>query len=157
MYTFLTQWAANHSTGAVSSTATASNTAGTSRTGTSSLTSDIHRHEVVPPEYERYCAAVSVWGPNISSIMDMVTLVLPVLYAPDMLGTASHLFSWQTGEFSHINCCMGAQLYVLVLFKPSADERCLVPCGYCGLMAGGWVVQLVLYVLIKAFLCWWLV
>jgi hypothetical protein len=54
--------------------------------------------ELLPPDFQRHCAAVAVWGPNILTITQLATAGVDTLLAPDMLGPAQQLLSWQASK-----------------------------------------------------------
>jgi hypothetical protein len=81
----------------------------------------VSSEELLPPDFQRYCAAVATWGPNLGCISMMVTISLQAMHRPDMLGSASHLLSWDTGE-AYPACCL---MYFVTGIKYSYNEECL--------------------------------
>jgi hypothetical protein len=57
----------------------------------------VSSEDLLPPDFQRHCAAVASWGPNLSCIMALATLSLRMMHRPCMLGNASHMLSWGKG------------------------------------------------------------
>jgi hypothetical protein len=57
----------------------------------------VSNYDLLPPGYARHCAAVAVWGANLSSLMALVNTAMQMLYTPAMLGSAPCLLSWEQG------------------------------------------------------------
>jgi hypothetical protein len=54
---------------------------------------------MLPPQFQRHCAAVAVWGPNMMTMMELITSTVAALQAPGMRGSAGKLLSWCPCKF----------------------------------------------------------
>jgi hypothetical protein len=54
--------------------------------------------EMLPPDFQRHCAAVGAWGPNVVTLTELVQAAVATLHAPGMLGAADKLLSWEAGK-----------------------------------------------------------
>jgi hypothetical protein len=53
---------------------------------------------MLPPDFQRHCAAVAAWGPNAAVMTELLPVAVSTLYTPGMLGSADKLLSWAAGE-----------------------------------------------------------
>jgi GH24 family phage-related lysozyme (muramidase) len=92
--------------------------------GCSHLPSDcvVRVDEMLPPEFQRHCAAVASWGPNVGTITELVQTAVQTLHARDMLGSADKLLSWQAGKGVaecwqlQLKQCRGSIAYPKIVF-----------------------------------------
>jgi hypothetical protein len=54
--------------------------------------------ELMPPGFQRHCAAVAAWGPNVATMTDLARTAVATLHAPEMLGSGDKLLSWEPGK-----------------------------------------------------------
>jgi hypothetical protein len=55
--------------------------------------------DLVPPDFQRHCAAVAMWGGTSEHLMALAYAALSAMHAPGILGQAPVLTSWQRGGF----------------------------------------------------------
>jgi hypothetical protein len=52
---------------------------------------------ISPPEFDRFCAAVLSWAPNLGSLYHLVCSHVAMLTLPNMVGTSDVLLPWLPG------------------------------------------------------------
>jgi hypothetical protein len=53
---------------------------------------------MLPPDFQRHCAAVTAWGPNVLTLTELLQTAVATLHTPGMLGAADKLLSWEPGK-----------------------------------------------------------
>jgi hypothetical protein len=63
--------------------------------------------QLLPPDFQRHCAAVASWGYNLGAITSLIPRALITLQSPGMLGRAPVLISKDAGESHSHGKCQG--------------------------------------------------